>query len=63
MKIKVHVELITDWDEATTIEACEFDRPNEVRICWRRCVVRSSTVNSPIGSANGRGRKQHFILS
>jgi hypothetical protein len=27
MKIKIHVELITDWDESTTVEACEFVRP------------------------------------
>ncbi len=27
MRIKIHVELITDWEEATTVEACEFARP------------------------------------
>lgn len=27
MKIKIHVELITGWDESTTLEACEFVRP------------------------------------
>ena len=27
MRIKIHVELITDWQEATTVEACEFARP------------------------------------
>jgi hypothetical protein len=24
MKMKIHVELITDWDESTTVEVCEF---------------------------------------
>jgi hypothetical protein len=27
MRIKVHVELITDWEESKTIDACEFIRP------------------------------------
>src|SRR5689334_4347480 len=27
MRIKIHVELITDWEEASTVEACEFARP------------------------------------
>ena len=27
MRVKIHIELITDWDESTTIEACEFSRP------------------------------------
>jgi hypothetical protein len=27
MKVKIHVELITDWGESRTVEACEFARP------------------------------------
>ena len=27
MKVKIHVELITDWGESTTVETCEFTRP------------------------------------
>jgi hypothetical protein len=27
VRVKIHIELITDWDESTTIEACEFSRP------------------------------------
>jgi hypothetical protein len=27
MRVKIHVELITDWEEATIVEACEFARP------------------------------------
>lgn len=27
MKVKVHVELITDWGESRTVETCEFARP------------------------------------
>ena len=27
MKIKIHVELVTDWQEAINLEACEFARP------------------------------------
>ena len=27
MRVKIYVELITDWGKSTTIEACEFARP------------------------------------
>ncbi len=27
MRIKIRVELITDWQEATTVEVCELARP------------------------------------
>ena len=27
MRIKIHVELVTDWDETITVEAGEFARP------------------------------------
>ncbi len=27
MRIKIHVELITDWEETINLEACEFARP------------------------------------
>jgi hypothetical protein len=27
MRIKIHVELITDWEETITVEACEVARP------------------------------------
>ena len=27
MRIRIHVELITDWDETITVEACDFARP------------------------------------
>ncbi len=27
MRVKIRVEVITDWGESSTIEACEFVRP------------------------------------
>jgi len=27
VRIKIHVELITDWEETITVEACKFARP------------------------------------